>query len=489
MHILTFFYHESGLRSVCMAGPDAWLIIFCRTCRMISFGAVSLILALFLATLGVSDVRIGLFMTLTIIGDVIMSLLLTLAADRIMGRRSTLFIGSVLMVASGAVFATSNNYWLLLFAAVVGVVSATGGDFVPFRAVEESMLSELTSTSTRADVLVWYVTTASLGSALGFELSGLLVEFLRTRPGWTLLEAYHACFWAYSIMGGINLICNFLLSSRCELTRRTDDAVIVAPDTTSDTQSDAPLLQDNASNEPSDPTETSSLLPPTPRLPTPSRTARTLILTLWALLMIDSLADGMVSMTLTTYYMDQKFGDSLPKSTLGSIVSTSYVVSSFATLLGAPMSRRIGLVNTMVFTHIPSSAAVLAFPFPKTIPLTFILLLTRIGLNNMDQGPRAALIAAIVKPEQRTAIMGVTSVLRNVASTIGPSITGILSAGDKFWVAFATAGVLRLVYDFGLWALFIGVDAGERSGREKKETAGEDEEVAEGRAEESGEGH
>ena len=177
---------------------------------------------------------------------------------------------------------------------------------------------------------------------------------------------------------------------------------------------------------------------------------------LWFLLMVDSLADGMVSMSLTTYYMDLKFH--LPKSTLGYFVSTGYLLAALSTIFAGPLARHIGLVNTMVFTHIPSSAAVLLFPFPQSAGLTFALLLLRVGLNNLDQAPRAALIAAVVKPEERTAVMGVTSVLRTLASTVGPSVTGVLSGSDRFWIAFVVAGALRLAYDVGLFAMFINIE-------------------------------
>jgi MFS family permease len=139
---------------------------------MFAYGSSSLVLALFFAELNVSDEHIGLFMTLTLAGEVVLSLLLTLVADKV-GRRRTLFAGSVLMIISGATFALCENYWVLLLAAVVGVISATGGDFGPFRAIEESTLSELTTPNTRADVLVWYVTMSSLGSALGTDLERL----------------------------------------------------------------------------------------------------------------------------------------------------------------------------------------------------------------------------------------------------------------------------------------------------------------------------
>jgi MFS family permease len=176
---------------------------------------------------------------------------------------------------------------------------------------------------------------------------------------------------------------------------------------------------------------------------------------LWVLLALDSMADGMVSYSLTNYYMDKKFHPA--KSTLGDAQSTAYLLGTIGTVFAGPMARQIGLINTMVFTHIPSSASVLAFPAPSSLWLTIGLLFIRTGFNGMDQAPRAAFIAAVVKPEERTAVMGITSMLRTLASTAGPTITGILAGNDKFWIAFVTAGICRLVYDLGLYAMFVNM--------------------------------
>jgi predicted MFS family arabinose efflux permease len=165
---IKWLYHEFGVSSVYATGRDAWLIILARTCRMFAYGTNSLILALFFSELQFTDYQIGLFMTLTMVGDVFLSVLLTQIADRL-GRRRVLLVGSLLMVSSGLIFALFDNFWILLFGAVVGVISATGGDFGPFRAIEESMLSQLTTAETRSDVLSWYVTTSTLGSSIGME--------------------------------------------------------------------------------------------------------------------------------------------------------------------------------------------------------------------------------------------------------------------------------------------------------------------------------
>ncbi|CAK7217714.1 hypothetical protein SBRCBS47491_003264 [Sporothrix bragantina] len=509
-----YVYRESGLASVFATGADAWIIILARSCRMFAYGASALVLALFFAELDVSDERIGLFMTLTLAGDVGLSLLLTLVADHV-GRRRTLMFGSVLMIMSGTTFALSENYWLLLLAAVAGVISATGGDFGPFRAVEESMLSEVTNPATRADVLVWYVTTSALGSAVGTEMAGHVVHYLNKDSeagglGWTLRQAYHACYWAYAAMGLLNLGLSLLLSKKSELQHQAADNIDQSQDTITDSIPLASRTSSSSHGSPQTPTSsvggstnvgsdegsvlagrkandeddsdfgddddeehalsrlsssTTSSSPPTTtpnsqgkapgRFSQISKKTRSIMYGLWFLLMVDSLADGMASIALTTYYMDSKFH--MSKDSLGNILSISYLLAAFSSVFAGPLSRYIGLINTMVFTHVPSSAAVLFFPLPSSVGMTYALLLLRIGLNNLDQAPRAALIAAVVRPEERTAVLGITSLLRTLASTTGPTVTGFLAGSGRFWIAFVVAGALRLAYDLGLFAMFVNI--------------------------------
>lgn len=176
---------------------------------------------------------------------------------------------------------------------------------------------------------------------------------------------------------------------------------------------------------------------------------------LWFLLAVDSLADGMSPISLTTYYMDEKFHPS--KAALGDVTSVSYFLGAITSVFAGTLCRHLGLINTMVFTHVPSSAAVLLFPLPSAFWLAAVLLMVRQGLNNMDQAPRSAFIAAVVQPNERTAVMGITSTLRTIASMAGPTLTGFLAAKKQFWIAFVAAGIFRLLYDFGLYAMFINM--------------------------------
>lgn len=449
-----------GLVSVYDTGKDAWLIIIARSCRMFAYGANSTFIALFFSALGFSDFRIGLFMTLTLVGDVFLTLVLTALADSV-GRRRTLLFGSCMMVFSGIVFAIMENYWLLLLAAVVGVISPSGGDFGPFRAIEESVLSQLTSAEGRSNVLSWYVTSGSFGSAIGSEIAGRILQATlnKTAGGdisggaWSSVDGYHACFWLYIVFGLVNIGCALLLSQNVELSEEKrpsarEDAGEVELSLLQDADGDRQGRLVTSGDRESTPKSKSYLA----RI---SKPTRSVMYKLWILLVVDSLADGMANLPLTSYYLDTKFHVSA--ATLGHIVSIAYFLAAFSTILAAPLANRIGLVNTMVFTHIPSSAAVLLFPLPSGLILTIILFFVRMGLNNMDQAPRAAFIAAVVSPDERTAVNGITTILRTFASTIGPTLTGGLAQQGRFWIAFVLAGSLRLIYDFGLWVLFVNM--------------------------------
>jgi MFS family permease len=439
---------------------------------MLANGTNSLIMALFFASLGFSDQRIGLFMTLTMAGDVVLGVLLTMIADKV-GRRRILISGSMLMVCSGVTFALFDNFWILLFGAVVGVISIAGGDFGPFRAIEESMLSQLTTANTRSDVLAWYVSFSTLGSCIGTEAAGRIVQHLLGSR--TAAESYHMIFWMYSGMGLVNLVLSSFLSESCELAEPTK------------TRESDILLRDIDDRSDDGLDEFPGLAPPPPRPEAQPKKAKarglfavrsflaeicpetlSIMYKLWFLLAIDSIADGMTPYSLTNYYIDHKFN--LAKSTLGDIQSVSYLLAAVSSILAAPLARRIGLLNTMVFTHVPSSAAVLIFPLAGTVPLTVLLFFIRVGLNPMDQAPRSAFIAGAVRPSERTAVMGITSMLRTLSATCGPTLTGLLAGNDRFWIAFVVAGVARLVYDFGLWAMFVNYKLHQHENKDTDET-------------------
>jgi MFS family permease len=384
---LTWIYHEFGLSSLRNAGRDTGIIILTRCFRMVAYGTNSLILALFFSALEFTDVQIGLFMSLTLIGDVLLSTLLTIVADGL-GRRRVLFAGSALMVFSGSIFALFDNFWVLLFAAVVGVISPTGGEIGPFRAVEESTLSHLTTPQTRADVLSWYVTTATIGSCIGTEVSGRFIQSLQDLEGWTITDAYHACFWVYTVMGALNMALSLLLSEACEARKvpKAEEYEILLVDSS-----------DEEDNEDSKPT-------PVPEPAKPKKQSlfaqispetRSIMYRLSALFAIDSLAGGMMPYSLTNYYVDQKFH--LSKATLGDVMSVAYLLSAVSTVFAGPLTRHLGPILAMCLSHGPSSLALAFIPLPSSKFMTFALILFRASLSSIDQAPRVSMLPLLTR--------------------------------------------------------------------------------------------
>jgi MFS family permease len=440
---------------------------------MFTAGIPSLILALFFASLKFPDSRIGVFMTLTLMGDVLLSLLLTLVADKL-GRRRILFMGSIMMAGSGVVFALSESFWILLIAAVFGIISVTGADCGPFRAVEESILSGLTDEKTRSDVLSWYVTATTMAGAVGAEVAGRTVQALEKSSGDTT-KAFHALFWAYAAFGILGSILCLGLSKRCEAAGEKRAEMVERGRGSGEGEEEEVLLEamtpsttDGFEEAGERSTRRQNIrVPPQKKqsyFSQISKSTRAIMYKLWILLAIDSLADGMTPYSLMNYYVDQKFH--LSKATLGDITSASQFLCAVSAVFAGPLAKRIGLINTMVFTHLPSSIASAFIPLPSSVGWTIGLMLFRASLNSMDQAPRTAFIAAVVKPEERTGAMGITSMVRTLAMSLGPSITGLLSGNGTFWVAFLATGICRITYDLGLWVLFVNVKVDKDAGRE-----------------------
>lgn len=459
---------ELGLATVLGAPRDLHLILLTRFLRMTAYGAASLVLALFFAALDVPAARIGLFMTLTLLGDVALSLLLTLGADAA-GRRRVLLLGCLGMALAGAAFALSSSYWVLLAAAVAGVVSVSGNEIGPFRAVEESVIAGLVGEAGRSDAFAWYVVVGTLGSAVGLAGGGLVVEGLKSR-GWTELEAYRVVFWAYAAIGVVKAVVTWCLSPRCELegsaqgyqpvgAKGSGPAVGATHDAEDDDEEDDDddeRPSQSTPRQPSGPSASSSK--PKLGFAQLSNKTRWTLLRLCALFAVDSLASGMVPYSLINFYMDRKYH--MPKSTLGEIMSVVWIMSSVGNIFASAISKRIGLIKTMVFTHLPSAVFLALLPAPGAgaVWLTVALLVGRGTLASMDQAPRSAFLSKVVAAEERTAVMGIVNVVKTLSQSGGPTITGVLAGGDRFWIAFVAAGTMKASYDLGLMTFFLKVE-------------------------------
>ncbi|KAI9711275.1 MAG: para-aminobenzoate synthase, (PABA) [Bogoriella megaspora] len=438
-----WFATESGFSTVLTAGRDIHLLLLARLFRMFAYGSTTLIFAIYFSALGYSDAKIGLFMTLTLIGDMLISLALTSYADSI-GRRRTLLLGACLMIVSGIVFALTGNYYLLLLAAIIGVISPSGKEVGPFKAVEESSIAHLTNIRSRTDVLAWYTGIGTLGTALGAFVCGWATQALSKLPGWTDASVYRAVFWAYSLIGCVKAGLTLLLSPRC------DSQPLPQEDLAPNEEREAFL---NNQEDRHDVQHKATPKSKTGSLGQISRNSWSILLKLCCLFSVDSLASGLVAFSFIAYFMERKFH--INQGKLGTVMAVAQFASAVSNICSASVARRIGLIRAMVFTHLPSSIFLILIPMPASLILSVLFIFGRASLSSMDQAPRSAFVSAVVLPTERTAVMGVVNTVKTLSQSGGPIITGILAGKDHFWVAFVAAGAMKIAYDLSLLALFV----------------------------------
>ncbi|KAJ3021235.1 hypothetical protein HKX48_008940 [Thoreauomyces humboldtii] len=436
-------FAEIGLAAVFRSSLDAKCLMLQRGVRLFAYGGSTLALVSYLSALNIPDSGIGLFMTLTIAGDVIISFILTLFADGL-GRRTVLLMGAALMVASGVAFGLSGNYWVLLAAAIFGVISPSGNEIGPFRAIEESTLAHLTKAEDRSDIFAWYSLIGLAGSAFGIMTSGWVLHSLEQRKDWDNVRAYRLIFFAYAAIGVLKFGLALMLSKRIEADPKRPERPAIASEST-------PLLGETpVAIRPRE----SILQKMRDCLPHITPASRAIFLQLAVLFAIDSFASGLASLSWIITFFQRKF--EMPPGQLGSLFFTTSIIAAGSTLVASSLARRIGNVKTMAFTHLPSAVALALIPLPNTLQGAMIPLLVRHSLSTMDVAPRSAFLAAVVLPHERTAVMGAINVVKTGAQSIGPLITGLLAGRDLFWIALVMAGCLKASYDVGILITFVG---------------------------------
>ncbi|CAK7204109.1 hypothetical protein SEUCBS139899_006862 [Sporothrix eucalyptigena] len=438
---------ESGLATILQSGRDAKLLCAQRFVRLFAYGASFLILVPFLASLGIPDARIGLFMTLTLLGDVVISLILTAITDRV-GRRRILAAGTLLMAGSGVVFALSDNFWILLLASVVGVISPSGNEIGPFRAVEESVLAQLTPTAQRSDMFAWYTLFGTAGTALGSLASGGIVQILQDRDG-DSNAAYRVIFIMYAAIGIVKCMLTLGLSSTVEAKPARP-----APSSSAEPTERSGLLSGEGASDTS--LELTSTSKPSIWLrirslfPTISHESRSILFRLILLFALDSFASGMAAPSWITYFFITVH--SLAPAILGTLFLVTNILASFSNLLALPLARRLGPLKTMAFTHLPSALFLALVPVPPAsaqygTPLAMAFLALRACTQSMDQAPRQAFLSAAVLPAERTAIMGVVNTVKTLMQAGGVGFSGVLAGRHQWLLLLSGAGALKASYD------------------------------------------
>ena len=379
---------------------DGLLLLLLRFTRLFAYGALSVVLVLYLTTLGLRTQQIGLLLTLTLVGDTAISLWLTTRADRT-GRRRMLIVGALLMAAAGLVLALTRNFLVLLIAGTIGVISPSGNEVGPFLPIEQAALAHVVPDEERTAVFGWYTMTGAFATALGSLGAGMLSQTLH----------YRGVVILYAALGLVLVLGFSRLSVATELTV------------------------------------------PHPRARFGGR-SRSVVQRLAALFALDSFAGGFVVQSFAAYWFYLRFG--VNAATLGAIFFGANLLAGISALVASRLAARFGLVRTMVFTHLPSNVLLILVPFMPSLRLAVAVLFARFSISQMDVPTRQSYLMAVVSPEERSAAGGITGVARTIGASLAPVFAGLLFAQPGLINApFFIAGALKIVYDLALYRSFV----------------------------------
>jgi MFS family permease len=389
--------------------PSIRRLLWARGLRAFADGYVSLLLPVYLIGLGLTPLQVGMIATGTLLGSGALTLLVGLRANRF-GSRALLLAASALMCATGVGFAAVSSFWPLLVIAVVGTLNPSSGDVSVFLPLEHAVLAHVVSDRERTATFARYSLVGAFAGALG-ALFAAAPELLAGALKLEVRDLYPWMFLVYATLGLVSgLIYRALPAAR-------------APGR------GAPAA--------------------------PLRESRRIVYTLAALFSLDAFGGGFIVQSLLALWLFEKF--QLSTTVAGTIFFWTGVFSAFSYLVAARIAHRIGLVNTMVFTHLPSSVLLLLTPFAPGLGWVIALLLLRSALSQMDVPTRSSYVMAVVSPAERAAAAGITSVPRSLASAVSPLIAGYLLGLSAFGWPLIVAGAVKIAYDLMLLATFRAV--------------------------------
>lgn len=388
------------------ANADAKRLIWAKGLRAVGDGYVSIILPAYLLALGYEPFEVGVLATATLLGSAVLTLLTGMVVARF-GHRQPLLAASGLMVLTGLGFAGFHAFWPLLLMAFAGTLNPSSGDVSVFLPLEQALLARSSADKDRTELFAWYSLAGSLMGAVGTLLAA--VPELGTEAfGVTTLQAMQGMFLLYA---GIGVAAGFLYRG--------------------------------LSNGPDGNTDGAA---------TPLGPSRGIVYRLTALFSVDAFGGGFFVQSIFALWLFQKFD--LPIVAAASIFFWSNLLTAASYLAAAPIARRIGLINTMVFTHLPSSLCLIAIPFVQNLGIVIGLIMVRSLLSQMDVPTRTSYVMAVVTPPERPAAASLTSVPRSLASGISPVIAGYLLTVSGFGWPLLIGGTLKIGYDLTLLAMF-----------------------------------
>ena len=390
--------------------PDGRRLLLARVLRTFAYGYLSVVLGVYLDRLGLDPTRIGIVLTAAIAGSAVMTVGWSLFADRY-GRRRTISTMAVLMVIGGLAFAFADGFAVLVAAGFTGTISATNSEVGVFQTVDQAMLPQTAPDARRTWLFAVYNTLATFGGALGalFAASVGLFE----RLGLNGADAYRPLFVLYAIVGLANLGLFAGLTDNLELAKVHGERRFLG-----------------------------------------IHRSRAIVARLAALFGLDAFAGALVVQSLVAYWFFVRWG--LDPTELAVLFFAVNVLSGLSLLAAGWLAARFGLLNTMVFTHLPSNVLLMLVPLMPTFPLAAALLLVRQCLSQLDVPTRQAYTMALVDPSERTAAASVTSLARSAGSATSPILAGVLLQGSliALGLPLLLAGGLKAAYDVALWAVF-----------------------------------
>ena len=410
-----------------MYSTDIIILFATRVTRLFAYGFLSVILVLYLVQVGLHEREIGLLLTLALAGDAVVSLWITISADRI-GRRTMLIIGSLLMSFAGLVFISTGNFFLLMLAALIGVISPSGHEIGPFLSIEQAALAQLVPGEKRTRVFAWYNLVGSFATATGALFGGLLAKKLQDM-GFMPVESYQVVLAGYIICGIILVLLFLCLSPVIETAARINAG----------------------------------------RRTLGLHDSKGVVLKLSGLFALDAFAGGLIIQSILAYWFYLKFG--VDESILGAVFFGANILAGMSALLAARIAARFGLINTMVFTHIPSNFLLCLVPLMPTLPLAVGVLLLRFSISQMDVPTRQSYVMAVVAPDERSAAAGITAIARSTGAALSPAISGLfLAVPALISVPFFLSGGLKIIYDLLLYRAFIKLKPPEEQASAGKNT-------------------
>ncbi len=394
---------------------DGRLLFLTRVLRMFGYGFLAVVLVLYLAGIGLDGFTIGAILTLTLIGDTLVSLWLTTSADRI-GRRRVLVAGSLLMTFAGVVFAITSAVPLLVLAATIGVISPTGNEVGPFLAVEQAALSQSIPDARRTPTFAWYNLVGYLATAVGALAAGLLSQAL-LGAGFAAVDAYRAIVVGYAVVGLAMAIVFWRVGAAIEAPGPPPAGAGIAR-----------------------------------RFGLGDR-SRGIVGRLSALFALDAFGGGFIPQSLMAYWFHVRYG--VEPVLLGGIFFGANLLAALSSLSASRIAARIGLVNTMVFTHLPSNVLLILIPLMPNLWLAIAILLLRFSLSQMDVPTRQSYVLAVVEPGERSAAAGVTGIARTTGAALSPILSApLVGSAGLASIPFFLAGGLKIAYDLLLYRAF-----------------------------------